>query len=339
MTDLGTRQPLSRGLARPQAPDDPDPELSLREVVRVLRANVRMIAILAIGAPMLAAIIVLLTPRTWTSTASFYPENRRSAGGLNSLAQQYGISLPGMGNDPGQSLQFYIELLRSREILSRVLTDTLAYASTGTSRRPLLDLLDLPDGTPAERLDEGVIKLRGMIRTAPNLTTGIVKVAVTTKSPTLSQAVSQRLLDLVNDFNLQKRQSQGASERRFAERRLAEMADSLRAAELRVQEFEQRNVQYQTSPTLRMQHQRLMNNLAAKQTLHTALAQSYEQARIEEVRDTPVITLLEQPVVPVRPDSRRGLQKMTFAFVIAVMLGIVYAFMRAQSGFFRTLRA
>ena len=340
MTELGARETLSRTPLGPRVVDDSEPELSLRDIRRVLVANWKIIALLAAIGTIVALTLVLLTKRTYTSTASFYPETRRGSGGLSSLAQQYGVSLPGMGSDPGQSLQFYVELARSREILNRLLAEPLTYRGPrGEVSQPLTEILEIPEGTPAERIEDGVVRLRSMIRPGASLTTGIVRVQVTTRSPTLSHALAQRTLDLINEFNLQKRQSQGATERRFAERRLEEMTDSLRIAEERLQAFEQRNAQYLMSPHLRMEQRRLANNLAAKQLLHTTISQSYEQARMEEVRDTPVITTLERPSIPVRPDSRRGLQKLMLGFIVGLTIGIIYAFTRSHFEFWKSSHA
>lgn len=332
-------EPLSRSHLGPAVGDDSDPELSLREIVRVLYQNWRSIALLSIVAVILTAIVVFTAPRTYTSTASFYPESRRSgSGSLSSLSQQFGINLP--GSDAGQSLQFYVALVGSREILSRLVMDSLpAVSPTGTRvTKTVGDLLELTQKSLPERVEEGVDALRGIIKPIPNLTTGIVRIDVTTRSPGLSRALAQRTIDLINEFNLQKRQSQGASEAKFAEGRLAEMTYSLRAAEAQLQDFEQRNVEYLRSPQLRIEHQRLENNLGAKQMLHTSLTESYEQARMEEVRDTPVITVLERPVAAVRPNSRHVLQKMMFAMIVGAMLGIVIAFVRSNFDFWNPSR-
>lgn len=332
MTQRAVSEPLSRSRGVKPVIGEPDRELSLREIVAVLREYWRRLLLLGLAGAAIAAVLVLLTPRTYTSTASFLPESRRGGGGLSSVAQQYGISLPGMGGDGSQSLQFYMELVRSREILNEIVVDTVRYTGPqGTVTMPVTEYLELEGQTQAERLEEGVEKLRFMIRPGANLNTGIVRVSVTTQSAPMSQALALRTLALVNEFNLERRQSQGAEERRFAERRMSEMSDSLRAAEWRLQEFEQRNAQYLLSPSLRTEHRRLLNNVGAKQTLHTVLAQAYEQARMEEVRDTPVITTLENPSMPVRPDSRGGVPKVLFGFIVALGLGLVVVFVRENA--------
>jgi uncharacterized protein involved in exopolysaccharide biosynthesis len=322
-------EPLRRSLVAPAVGEDSDPELSLREILRVLQQYWRSIAIVSVSVAILTAIVVFTSARTFTSTASFYPESRRGSGGMSSLSQQFGINLP--GSEAGQSLQFYVALVGSREILSRLVMDSLSLITPqGRITKPVAELLGLRQKALAERVEAGVERLRLIVKPIPNLTTGIVRVDVTTQSPSLSQALAARTIDLINDFNLQKRQSQGASEARFAEGRLAEMTVSLRAAEAQLQDFEQRNAEYLRSPQLRIEHQRLESNLGAKQMLHTTLTQSYEQARMEEVRDTPVITVLERPVVPIRPNSRHVLQRLLFALIVGAMVGVFLAFVRSN---------
>jgi len=89
------------------------------------------------------------------------------------------------------------------------------------------------------------------------------------------------------------RQSQAAAERGFTEERMAEAQEELRAAENELQRFLQNNRQFQNSPELVFQHDRLQRRVAMRQQVYTSLVQSYEQARIDEVPNTPVITVVE----------------------------------------------
>ncbi len=66
--------------------------------------------------------------------------------------------------------------------------------------------------------------------------------------------------------------------------------------------------------------------------MYTTLLQDYEQAKIDAVRDTPVITVVAPPYVPVFPDSRRlGTLTIVGAFIgvfIAAMAAVVHAYLR-----------
>ncbi|HEX5635067.1 MAG TPA: hypothetical protein VFX50_17610, partial [Gemmatimonadales bacterium] len=52
-----------------------------------------------------------------------------------------------------------------------------------------------------------------------------------------------------------------------------------------------------------------------------SLRQAYEQARLEEVRDTPTITVVEDALLPARPDSRKLVQKLALALAVGLLFG------------------
>jgi hypothetical protein len=60
--------------------------------------------------------------------------------------------------------------------------------------------------------------------------------------------------------------------------------------------------------------------------LYNSLATSYEQAKIEEVRDLPVITVLEPPELPIMADPRGGKRKTLLGVLIGLVAGVVIAF-------------
>jgi uncharacterized protein involved in exopolysaccharide biosynthesis len=134
------------------------------------------------------------------------------------------------------------------------------------------------------------------------------------------------ILDRLNWFNLVTRQSQAGAERRFMEGRLDEARAELRTAEDRLQNFLQRNRDFRNSPELTFQQDRLARDVQMRQQVYTSLAQAYEQARIEEVRDTPVITVVEQPDLPIRPDRRGAARSALVALIAGGMLGTLIAF-------------
>ncbi len=160
--------------------------------------------------------------------------------------------------------------------------------------------------------------------------TGLVEVSVQTPWAGLSELLARRILERVNAFNLQTRQSRAAAERGFVEDRLAEARDSLRAAEDRLESFLESNRQFlanrSSSPELTFRHERLQRQVAMQQQVYTSLAEAYEQARIAEVRNTPVITVVESPERPVRPDSRQGVLKLALGVILGGMLGVFLAF-------------
>jgi uncharacterized protein involved in exopolysaccharide biosynthesis len=140
-------------------------------------------------------------------------------------------------------------------------------------------------------------------------------------------AVVNRFLDLLNDYNLQRRQSQARAEREFVGQRLEEARDALRAAEESVSSFLQRNRDYTNSPVLTAAFGRLERELQLRQELYLSLNESFQSARIEEVRNTPVVTMIERPESLVEPTRRRLVQKTLTALLIGAVVAVGIAFL------------
>jgi uncharacterized protein involved in exopolysaccharide biosynthesis len=220
---------------------------------------------------------------------------------------------------------FYAELLSSREILQRATSEPFVVEGVGTAS--LADLLEIEEETDELRREEAIESLRDNLLTIQTgRETGIVTVEVQTDWPDLSQEIAQRLLDEIGRFNLLTRQSQAAAERVFIQERVDSARNALLEAEAVMQGFLQANRSYQNSPDLLFQYGRLERDVTLRQQVYTTLVQSFEQARISEVRDTPVITVLQAPFFPPGPDERRLVLVAALGIALGGMAGVVLAF-------------
>lgn len=278
---------------------------------------------------LLVVILYFVKGRSWTANASFAPQARRGINtGFQGLAAQLGVTVP--GGEATQSPLFYSDLLRSNMLLNDVVTAKYPAGDRRKAGHTLEQMLEIDGKTAQQRRTLTVRALRKRMVILTNAKTGVVDFSVRTPDPVTSAAVAQRLLELVNRFNLQTRQSNAAAERRFIQSRVNDVANSLRDAEDAEQSFLQRNRDYRNSPQLIFQHDRLDRAVQQQQQLYTALTQSLEQSKIEEVRDTPVITVIEQPEQPAFPDSL-GIGVLGVILVaLGTMFGLVAVVVRSR---------
>jgi uncharacterized protein involved in exopolysaccharide biosynthesis len=307
-------------------------ELTLVGVIRFLLRHRRVILGTGAVAFLLIATIALLGARTYTSTARFMPQaSEGSLSRLSGLAATFGVAVP--LSDPGSSPAFYADLLQSRDILRRTVETSYAFGAPGDSMRgTLIQLVRARGDSPAARRDAAAKWLLKSTDVTVARETGTVDLKVTTPWAELSRQVAERMIGLVSDFNLHRRQTKAGAERRFVEGRVVEAQDSLRAAEARLQGFLQRNREYRNSPQLQFEYDRLQRDVAMQQQVYTSLAQSYEAARIDEVRNTPVITLMEAPDLPAKPNARLALLKGMLAGLLGLALGAFFAAARQAFG-------
>lgn len=172
-------------------------------------------------------------------------------------------------------------------------------------RTTLVSLLSSKKMSRAIRVEETIKKLRRLIVVGASLKTGVITFSVTAEDSDLADQIASRLLEQGNAFNLETRTLRAATERRFTEARLGEVVESLRGAEARLEQFRQENRAIRSSAHLSLDEQRLARAVDMQQQAYTALTQAYEQARFEELRDTPVIPIVERPRAAVVTRTRR----------------------------------
>lgn len=302
------------------------PGMTLAAVARGLLRRRRLIVSLALACAMVTGTLGLMRKRTWSSAATFMPQARRTpASGLTGIAAQLGISVPTLDASLGPG--FYADFINSKTMRGALADTTFeVVAEGGRVRASLADIMKVSGRTPELRRDAVIRKLGSRIQAVAVVKTGVVRVRAMAETPDLALEIVRCIIDRLNWFNLVTRQSQAGAERRFMEGRLDEARTELRAAEDRLQGFLQRNRDFRNSPELTFQQDRLARDVQVKQQVYTSLAQAYEQARIEEVRDTPVITVVEQPDRPVRPDRRGAARSALVALIAGAMLGTLFAF-------------
>ncbi|MBA3319516.1 MAG: hypothetical protein H0T50_15695 [Gemmatimonadales bacterium] len=311
------------GKARRATPADPD-EISLLSLVNVVlrhRGLVAGVAMLCFGTVVL---LTLVQPRTYLSSSSLLPKSREGTSNLAGIAAQFGLNVP--TTESTASPEFYEELLETRHILGRAVDTKYTFGSAGNRLSgTLVDLYEVDEETAALRKEGAIKKLREDIEVDVH-ETGVVNLEVKTRHAPLSQLVNRRLVQLLQQFNLETRQSQAGAERRFTERRLKEVERDLRAAEDKLQAFLQRNRDYRNSPMLGFEEDRLTREISRQQMLYTSLSQAFETAKIDEVRDTPVLTVVEPPQLPIRPEARGTIKRGVLALAVGLLVGVLLAF-------------
>lgn len=298
---------------------EPPGEITLRSVLRALKHYRVTVIATTLAAILLVGGYTLAKPARYTATASFLPQAKKSSSAVSGLAAQLGVTAPGA--EPGQSPAFYIELLRSRAVLRPVVEKKYG-------DRTLIEQLS-DENDPDRAREEAIERLRDMISVSFSQRTGIVNVGVETSSASRSHAVLRNLIEELNAFNLQNRQTQAAAERKFAQRRLEEVGAELRTAENRLAAFMRTNRRIAQSPGLTFEQDRLMREVVLRQELYATIAQAFEEARMDEVRDTPLITIIEQPELPAAPDPRGLFKKLIIALFAGLALGSFLAVGRA----------
>lgn len=270
-----------------------------------------------------ATIAVYSRPALYLASTSFISQaTDASQSSFATIAGQFGVAIPS-GNQ-SQSPDFYVGLLKSRVILLPIVRDTLVVKELGGKRIAFLDLVKI-NGTTAAKEEAGVRLLSSWISTSIVKATGVIQVSVASRWPSVSLAVATALVNGVNLFNQRTRQGQATAERQFVEGRMAVAGSELRTAEDRLESFLKTNREFGSSPELTFERDRLQRNVNLQQQVFTLLTQSYENVRLREVRDTPLITVIEPPSVPATPEPRGRARSILIGLLLGGLIGTLMA--------------
>ena len=304
------------------------PEISPLQLGSALLKRWKLAVGLPMGSAVLAAIISLIVPAKYSARATFVAEteSREFAlpGALANLASQFGVGIPGSPASP----KFYVDVLQSRTLQDQILLASFANPRTDTpgDSASLLDILRIDGDTEAERLEDGRRELDDRIAVGADKETGIITVFVTTRYPALSAHVANLLVQQLNRFNLETRQLNGRQRRQFTGERLVASEQELENAEEALRLFLDRNHQFAQSAELTFQHERLQRQVRLKEQVYTTLLQQHEEARIQEVNDTPLITVIDRAVPPSERSSPKRVRTVILAFLAGGVLAVFGAF-------------
>jgi uncharacterized protein involved in exopolysaccharide biosynthesis len=321
---------------RPVYVSDDSDAPSVLEVITELLRHRKLVVALPIVVAGLAVGHGLISDITYSVNASFMPQGRQAqVSQLGGIAAQFGINLPDVGG--GESPQFYADLLHSTRLLgeavdTRYKVDAADVADAGQLEGDLIELYQIEGETRRLRREAAIERLRRDVTVSTHEQTGVVRFSVAAPYPDLARQLTHRLIELVQSFNVNQRQSRAKAERDFLESRVEEAQKSLFAVEDSLERFLDNNRSYQSSPALRFDHDRLQRRVSLHQQVYTSLAQSLEQAKVQAVRNTPVVTVVEPPRTPPKPDSRglivRGILGLFLGGMIAVF--VVFGFRLAR---------
>jgi uncharacterized protein involved in exopolysaccharide biosynthesis len=297
--------------------------ISLLALLNIMLRHRRLVLLSGLFVAALLAIRPLLTSRMYTSDASFMPQQNNPSK-VEGIATQIGIALP----TATDGTQLYADLLRSRGVLRTVAETRFTFATPEGARTASLVELYGTGATSQERVASAVRKLHNLVTATVSPKTSVITLKVSAPYPDLARDVTVRLIDELNLFNLERRQSQAGAERKFAETRLSEAQSELRRAENEFESFLSQNREYRSSPHLSFQADRLTRNVALRQGIVSVISQTYEQSKMDEVRDTPVITIIDRPETPLVADPRGVVKTAIIGFLIGAAIAMLIAFLR-----------
>jgi uncharacterized protein involved in exopolysaccharide biosynthesis len=267
--------------------------------------------------------IALILPSEYTSSASFIAQGPGPSllpGALQSIAASVGI-----GAVKDFSPQFYADLVTSRPVLTSALSRPYDIPTSST-RQNYLQIEGFMGADTDLAHEKGLQHLQRRVSSRADVRTNIIAVSVAARYPRLSHDLLSALIEALDSLNIEFRQEQSRELRQFFDGRVQDARASLDSAEDVLRQFLERNRIIQGSPQLVFDQERLQRAVDLKRTVYTTVVQQREEARLQEARNVPVLTILTPPSLPVK---RSGPPR---RFIVAVFTLVGLGLMPALTG-------
>ncbi len=262
------------------------------------------------------------TPQKWyTASASFNPKARATSSVASSLLARFGLGGSSSAADP-----YLVELVKSRSVLGGVVESKFSFRTdTSVISGTLAEIYGIRNRPRDITRSLAIGNLGYKVKSVPQ-GPYLIKVSVETPYAELSPLVATRIIEELNRVNMENRRAAASKDREFIEAQLVEAGMRLRHAEDELQLFEERNRSFLTSSFLAFQRDRLRRQLTMRQDLYTSLAKTLDKARIAEVQQNPVLSIVERPEVPLAADRPKWIEKAVLGAFFGFFLGITLSF-------------
>jgi uncharacterized protein involved in exopolysaccharide biosynthesis len=275
--------------------------------------------VIVTSAMLVTLVYCLLLPNKYTSVATILPSG--SGDDLSSLQDLAGASLAELGlgtlmQASENSSVIFPKVLTSRMLSEQILKEQVNFVHDGESKS-----LTLAEYIDAPNIDLAIRDLSQLVRVDLDRRTGYITLAVTTEFPELSSGVVKNYLKLLDDYNINHRQSKARENEKFIEKRVAEASVELVLAENELEEFREMNRNYISSsdPELQKELTRLDRDVTVKETIYLTLVKKHELARLEAAKDVPIVQVLDNGATPqIKSSPKRSL------YLVAALFGSVF---------------
>lgn len=282
-----------------QAFDPPSVEpASAREILIRLWTHRRLLASATLLAGVLAAAISLALPNQYTARVTILPDaqSNASAAGLSQLAASFGVTVGRVGNG---LTELYPTMLTSDRILTPVIYQRLQTRSGDL--RSLVQFWDLDKVDSAQAYERALRRFRDKTLTVgADRGTLVVSIRVTLRDPSYAANVANAMVAQMDSFVGQFQRALAADRVRWIETRLTQVVADLERSEGTLKDFRMRNRLIASSPQLQLEEQQLMREVETNSAIYVELKRQIEIAKIDEVKNIPVIQVLDYARPPLR---------------------------------------
>jgi tyrosine-protein kinase Etk/Wzc len=298
--------------------------IDLQQILVPIWENRKRIVTVSFAIAVVTYIINLLVPTYYRSTTTLLPETEKSKlsalGQFADVAQIAGVSIPG-----SEIARLYPSIILSETVLRSVIVRKYNTHRFAKNQVDLIEYFELEEETLEENMYKALGRLEGLLSTSYENKVGIVTVSLEMREPQVAADVLNAVIEELDNFMRQKKISTASEQLKWIDVRIKDVQKDLRKSEETLKDFREKNRRVIDSPQLLLEEGRLIREVEMNSAIFVELKKQYELAKIEEIKNTTVVNVLDPARAPVKKSRpKRMINALIFAIVGFVGISVFY---------------
>ena len=299
--------------------------ISLTDIFLILARQLKIIIIVpSIFSIFTIFYVFFFTKPIYKSTAKIISS---SSGGrvsqASGLAAQFGINI---SNGQSEPKWVYNEIIKSRTLAKAVLKQKFDTNEFGP-QKTLLQILTYGNNKPRFKTDTlqilGIEHLLGMVEVYEDVKTSILTLSVNASESNLARDINKVFIEQLDAHQQKYNKAKTIDARKFIEERILDTESDLIEAEEDLKNFMDRNRRIENSPALQLEQQRIGREVTVLTGVYTTLKQQLETTKIEEVKESAYVIVLDPPEAPLKLSKPNKKFMILLAGFLGIGLGII----------------
>lgn len=296
------------------------------------KLNFTVIMLACIG---IIVYVFLIAEKKYTADISIIPSaasfsSRLAGGNFSSLAGLAGLDI---STSSGQSQEMYEGILKSRQLLKRILFDMYKVTDMSGQKMELklIDYLEIKSDTDLEKFGKALEYFQEeVIYIGIDPESNILSLAVTLPDPYLAAEVANRMVKVLDDIVRNQVQKEYHEQYEYLTKRIVQTQDSILAAEKDLEKFLE-EVSAFMEPSAQIKEIRYRRNLEVHTAIYTELAKQKEMFILQNMINLNPVKVLDQAIPPYKKSRpKRILLTISLGFLwlcaqIGINASIVYS--------------
>lgn len=304
-------------------------------ITRLKEARKKIIMINA-GVLILTLVYLLFISKPYySSSVTILPEYGNKSTTLSRLSSL--AALAGVNVGEGAPTEIYQNLIMSESVLEPVIYANYYSEDLGDSVNLLEYFKIESDNDPPSALDSRKMFLTALrvlteqvIKTDRDRLTGIMTITVTAGESRLSAAIANKITESLDTYIRTKRKSFASEQRYYLEKRTQQVKDSLTSVEVALKTFREQNRVVGQSPQLMLEQARMLRNHEIQQEVFVELTKQLEIAKIDEIKETPIVNIKEEAKDPVIKAGPRRAGTLIIIMFLSIAASFLYYMFKPQ---------